>query len=98
MTSTWTSEELDRIGAADELQMAAQRQDGSLDRYTTIWVVRVGDSLFVRSWRGARGAWYRNVLKTRAGRIRSGGIERNVTVTQPVDAPHAAIDHGYRTK
>jgi hypothetical protein len=98
MTTTWTSDELDRIGTADELQIAAQRPDGSLDGYTTIWVVRVGENLYVRSWRGARGGWYRHALRTHTGRIRSGGMERDVTFTQPADAPHEAIDHGYRTK
>jgi hypothetical protein len=98
MTRTWTTEELDRIGTADELQIAALRADGSLDRYTTIWVVRVGDNLYVRSVRGARGGWYRHALQTHTGRIRSGGVEHDVTFTQPADAPHEAIDEGYRTK
>ncbi|HEX3201346.1 MAG TPA: DUF2255 family protein, partial [Actinomycetes bacterium] len=39
--SDWTAEELDTIGAADELEVAALRPDGSLRRFTTIWVVRV---------------------------------------------------------
>jgi hypothetical protein len=39
----WTAEELDRIGAADELEIAALRPDGALRPFTTIWVVRVGD-------------------------------------------------------
>jgi hypothetical protein len=98
MSTTWTSDDLERIGAADELQIAAQRPDGSLDRYTTIWVVRVGDDLYVRSVRGARGGWYRHALQTHTGRIRSGGIERDVAFTQAADAPHEAIDHGYRSK
>ena len=38
--SNWTAEELDVIGAADELQIAALRPEGSLRPYTTIWVVR----------------------------------------------------------
>jgi hypothetical protein len=96
--TTWTREELDRIGGADELQIAAQRPDGTLDRYTTIWVVRVGDQLYVRSVRGARGGWYRRAVQTHTGRIRSGGMERDVTFTQPAEAPHEAIDLGYRTK
>ena len=98
MTSTWSKEELDRVGTADELQVAAQRPDGSFDRYTTIWVVRVGDDLYLRSWRGARGNWYRRALQSGAGRIRSGGLELDVAFTQPNDAPHDAIDRGYRTK
>lgn len=41
----WTIDELDRIGAADELEIAAYRMDLTLHRYATIWVVRVGDDL-----------------------------------------------------
>ncbi len=59
----WTAEELDRIGAADELEIAALRPDGSLRPFTTIWVVRVGDDLYVRSYRGRRGGWFRSVLR-----------------------------------
>jgi Uncharacterized protein conserved in bacteria (DUF2255) len=51
--SNWIAEELDAIGEADELQIAVLRADGSLRPYTTIWVVRVGDDLYVRSYRAA---------------------------------------------
>src|SRR5512133_3053415 len=53
--SGWTDTELSRIGPADELEIASYRQDGTLRPYTTIWVVRVGDELYVRSWRGRSG-------------------------------------------
>jgi hypothetical protein len=49
----WTAKELDVIGAADELDIAPARPDGSLHPYTTIWIVRVGDELYVRSYRAA---------------------------------------------
>jgi hypothetical protein len=48
----WIPDELNKIGAADELQIAALRPDGTLRPFTTIWVVRVGDDLYVRSYRG----------------------------------------------
>jgi hypothetical protein len=57
MTLTWTSAERDRIGSADELDIAARRRDGSLRSPTTVWVVRCGDDLFVRSYRGHDGAY-----------------------------------------
>src|SRR5829696_8630409 len=41
--STWTSDELDRIGAAEELEIASVRRDGTLRNPVTIWVVRHGD-------------------------------------------------------
>jgi hypothetical protein len=96
--SDWTAEELDRIGAADELEIAALRPDGTLRPSTTIWVVRVGDDLYVRSWRGRGGAWFRSVLRRPEGRIRAGGVTRDVAFQEPDDADHDAIDQAYRTK
>ena len=96
--STWTGEDLDTVGAADELQIAPLRAGGSLRPYTTIWVVRVGDDLYVRSVRGRRGGWFRHALERGAGRIRAGGVERDVTVAEAEDADHDAIDRAYRRK
>ncbi len=46
MTS-WTRNDLERIGAADELQLASFKEDGTLRKPATIWVVRVGDDVYV---------------------------------------------------
>jgi hypothetical protein len=96
--SNWTAEELDKIGTADELEIAALRPDGSLRPYTTIWVVRVGDDLYVRAYRGRGGGWFRSALRRPEGRIRAGGVERDVAFEEPTDADHAAIDRAYRSK
>jgi hypothetical protein len=55
---TWRSEELSRIGQAEELQVASARPDGTMRRYVTIWVVRVGDDLYIRSAYGPNNPWY----------------------------------------
>jgi hypothetical protein len=94
----WTAEELDRIGGADELEIAALGPDGTLRPATTIWVVRLGDDLYVRSFRGRRGGWFRSVLRRPEGRIRAGGVTRDVAFQEPDDADHAAIDQAYQTK
>ena len=47
--TAWTSDELSRIGQAEELQITSARPDGTMRPYVTIWVVRVGDDLYVRS-------------------------------------------------
>jgi hypothetical protein len=96
--STWTSDELSRIGAAEELQLASQRRDGTLRPYVTMWVVRAGDNLYVRSAFGPDNPWFRRAKASGTGRIRAGGLERNVTFAGPAPGVHAAIDVAYHSK
>lgn len=77
--ATWTSEELNKITAAEELQIASLRRDGTLRRPVTIWVVRAGDDLYVRSVNGRTSAWFRGVQTRREGHIKAGGVEKDVT-------------------
>lgn len=66
--------------------------------YVPIWVVRVGDDLYVRSYRGVEGAWFRAVMRQRKARVRVAGIESDVDAEQAVAADQHAIDEAYRTK
>jgi hypothetical protein len=94
----WTAEELQRVGDAEELQIASRRTDGTLRRYVTIWVVRTGDEIYVRSAYGSENPWYRRALASGIGRIRAGAVERDVALIPADDADHAAIDAAYHTK
>jgi hypothetical protein len=99
MTATaWTSDELDLIGAAEELEIDAQRADGTLRRPVPIWVVRVGDDLYVRSWRGSRGGWFRAVQRSHGARVRARGLEKDVALLDASEADHDAIDSAFRDK
>jgi hypothetical protein len=98
MTAIWTPEDLDAIAATDEIEIAPRRADGTLGRATTIWIVRVGGDLYVRSYRGPGGSWYRAARRTHEGRLRAGGIERDVTFDADHDADRTAIDDAYRAK
>ena len=49
--SEWTTEELSKIETAEELKIASMRRDGTLRKPVTIWVVRHGDQIYVRSVR-----------------------------------------------
>jgi hypothetical protein len=82
----WTSDELEKIGAAEELQLASTRLDGTLRPYVTMWVVRVGDDLYVRSARGADNPWFRRAKASGTGRIRAGGLERDVAFAEAAPA------------
>uniref|UniRef100_A0A7C1FF66 DUF2255 family protein n=1 Tax=Caldilinea aerophila TaxID=133453 RepID=A0A7C1FF66_9CHLR len=97
--TAWTSEELDKIGNAEELEIAPRRPDGRLRKPLPIWVVRVGDGLYVRSYRGRAGAWYRAAQTTRTGRIWAGGVEKDVIFVEEADpALNDQIDAAYRVK
>lgn len=97
--ANWTRDELDKIGNADELQSVTLRRDGTPRKPVTIWVVRVGDDLYVRSGYGDRAAWYRGARNRREGRIMAGGIEKDVRFEDAKDpALNDRIDAAYRSK
>jgi hypothetical protein len=96
--ANWTAAELDRIARADELEIAPQRRDGSIRRPLPIGVVRVGDDLFVRSWRGASGGWYHAAEATHQADISAGGVDKHVTLADAGDEVNDAVDAAYRTK
>ena len=81
--SDWTIDELTRLGRADELGIASRRPDGSLRPFVTIWFVRLGDDIFVRSAYGHDNPWFQRALASREGRIRAGGVERDVAFEDP---------------
>ncbi|MDF9811710.1 DUF2255 family protein [Streptomyces sp. SPB162] len=80
--TTWTYAELDRIAEADELQMAALRDNGTLRKPVPVWVVRDGHDLYVRSFRGTDGGWWRTARASHAGHVRSGGVDKDVTFVE----------------
>jgi hypothetical protein len=96
--TTWLRDELERIGDADELQLASCRPDGSLRPYVTMWVVRAGDGLYVRSAYGPDNPWYRRATASGNGRIRAAGIERDVSFAQASAEVQGDIDAAYHAK
>lgn len=96
--TAWTADELNRIGRATELAVASRRADGTFSPYVTIWGVRSGDDIYIRSAHGPDNGWYRRAKARRAGRIRAGGVERDVRFTEPAADVHPAIDTAYHAK
>ena len=93
-----TSEQLDTIGNAEEVQIASVRRDGTLRKPVTVWAVRYGDDIYLRSVRGRSGHWFRGAQDRHEGRIRAGGVQQDVTF---VDAGHDIdneVDGAYRAK
>jgi hypothetical protein len=96
--TAWTSEELNKIGTTEELQIAPLRRDGTLRKPVTIWVVRHGDDLYVRSVNGRTSAWFRGTQVRREGRIQAGGIDKDVTFVDADPGINDQLDAAYRTK
>ncbi|RPI95131.1 MAG: DUF2255 family protein [Chloroflexi bacterium] len=95
----WTSDELTKIGNAEELQITSLRSDGTLRKPVIIWVVRVSDDLYVRSVNGRTSAWFRGVESRHEGQVRAGGVVKDVTFVEDSDpAINEQIDAAYRTK
>lgn len=94
----WTNEELNQIGRAEELEIASLRADGTLRAPVTIWVVRHAAGLYVRAVKGRAGPWFRGTQTRQLGRIRAGGVEKDVAFVDADPAVAAAVDTAYRTK
>jgi len=95
--SDWTAEELARVGRADELRISGRRADGSLRKSVIIWMVTLGDDLYVRSVNGPDASWFRGTQVAGFGHISAGGVEKDVAFTR-VDDVDDALDAAYSSK
>ena len=75
----WTQDDLDLFGGAGLVEVSSVRRDGSLSRARTVWIVRVGDQLYLRSVNGPDAAWYRSTRSRHQGRVEARGVVRDVT-------------------
>jgi hypothetical protein len=96
--SPWTEDELRRIAAPPELEIAPVRRNGSLRTPTTIWAVRAGDDLYVRAAYGPATGWHRVARTSREGRIRAGGVEKDVNIEAAAESIYDQVDAAYRDK
>lgn len=97
--AVWTIDELNKIGTTEELRIASLRGDGTLRNPVTIWVVRLGDELYVRSVNGRTSAWFRGAQVLHEGHIRAGGIDKDVMFEEETSSGiNDRLDAAYRTK
>jgi hypothetical protein len=96
--TVWSSDSLARIGAADEIQIAARRADRTLSNPVIIWVVACNNRLYIRSVNGRDAAWFRSTQATHEGQIRAGGVDNDVAFAEPSDEINDQLDAVYRAK
>ena len=56
------SKTLDALRNVEEIRIATTPPGAKKKHRATIWVVVVDDDVFIRSFTGPKGKWYRNVL------------------------------------
>jgi hypothetical protein len=96
--TAWTSDELNKVGKAEELQIASLRRDGTLRSPVMIWVVRLGDDLYVRAVKG-RSGWFRGVQTRHEGHIQAGDVEKDVMFVEESGSElNEQIDNAYSAK
>ena len=94
----WTTDQLDRIGKAEEVQIASVRRDGTLRKPVTVWAVRNGNGVYARAVGGRQGHWFRGTQERHEGRIRAGGVQQDVTFVDADRNIDDDIDAAYRAK
>src|SRR2546428_3601049 len=95
--STWQNDELRKSEAAEELDLAAVRRDGTLRNPVTMWVVRHGDDIYVRSVNGRTSSWFRGAQARHEAHIEAGGVDKDVLLVETDDLSDK-IDAAYRAK
>jgi hypothetical protein len=95
--ATWTADEFSKIAAAEELDLASVRRDGTVRNPVTIWVVPHGDDLYVRSVNGRTSSWFRGAQSRHEARIQAGGVRKDVLLVETDDV-NDELDAAYRTK
>jgi hypothetical protein len=100
-STPWSADQLDLINRSGELQIASRRADGTVRTSVPIWVVCVGDEVYVRTWYRRTTGWFGHVIDFPEARIRVPGLESDVSVADVGgSAPElrASVDAAYRTK
>lgn len=78
------TEDLQRLAAAEEVEIETQAPDGPIHR-TIVWVVVDGEDAFVRSYRGRTARWFREAEANPGVAIHLGGRRLTATAIPATD-------------
>ena len=94
----WTPATARQLADTAEVEVVVPAP-GRPDTHTPIWIVAVDDDLYVRSWKGEAGIWYRRARRHGTGAVVAHGQPHQVQFTATDDpAVNARIDEAYRSK
>jgi len=84
--ASFPAEQLERVDQREEVEIETRAADGTVHR-VIIWAVVDDGEVFVRSVRGAKARWYRELLREGSGVLRVG--EEHIPV-RAIQAPDEA--------
>jgi hypothetical protein len=90
MNDSFDTETLHLLDETDEVRIETRRDADSPIHRTIVWVIVVEGEVFVRSVRGARGRWYREISSNPEGALHVG--ERRIPVRATPAADETAVD------
>ena len=94
----WDAQAASQLGGADEITVVVPAPDRSAVR-APIWIVTVDGDLYVRSWKGEAGRWYRRARRYATGSVIVAGREYPVRFVPAADPDlDALIDQEYLRK
>ena len=89
---------LAHVADSEEIIVGFTRPDGT-EGSTPIWVVRVGDDIFVRSAYGERGGWFKRLRRNPDGYVRDGDHRHPIRAERVTDpATLDAVTQAYTQK
>src|ERR1700722_15690177 len=98
MSVGWKPQILSERSDREENHIRSERTGGGYNRWPPVWVVRVGNDLYVRSGFGENGFWYRHATGSQAY-VDAAGVQYKVSLILDRDSVSiAAVDEAYRRK
>lgn len=99
MNDSFDPDTLRLVDETREIRIETRRDEDAPAHRTTIWVVTVDGAVFVRSVRGERGRWYREVSANPAAALHVGDDRIPVHAVPVTDeAEIEAVSDAYREK
>jgi len=99
VNDSFDTETLRILDETKEVYIETRRDGDSPEHRTIIWVVVVEDEVFVRSVRGQRGRWYREISSNPEGAMHVEDDRIPVHATPATDEPTVdAVSDAFRSK
>jgi hypothetical protein len=97
--NSWNEDDLRAIAESHDLYISPFREDGTTyGTPTLVWPLVVDGEVYVRAANGQQSSWYRAAVSQKAGRIRVGGKNYEVTFEPGGNETAPAIDAAYEEK